>query len=61
MRRSLIAAVDIPAGHIIEESDLYAKRPGTGISPDKENLVIGKTAKDDIEADTLIQMENLLG
>lgn len=59
MRRSIIAAVDIPKGHLIKESDLNAKRPGTGIAPDKAELVIGKTAKVDIIADTLIALENL--
>lgn len=59
MRRSIIAAVDIPAGYVIRASDLYAKRPGTGISPDREELVIGKTAKTDILADTLITLDNL--
>lgn len=54
MRRSIIAAADIPKGHKITESDLYAKRPGTGISPDKMDELIGKEALRDIAADMLI-------
>lgn len=61
MRRSIIAVRDLPAGTVIKEQDLYAKRPGTGISPDKANLVIGKTALRDIEADTVIMPEDIDG
>ncbi len=59
MRRSVISAVDIPAGHIIEREDLYAKRPGTGISPDKMDSLIGKKAKRNIEADMPILEEDV--
>lgn len=59
MRRSIIASVNIPKGHSIGKSDLYAKRPGTGISPDKEKLVVGRIAKNDILADTIITLDNL--
>lgn len=58
MRRSIIAAVDIPCGKIIDKSDLYAKRPGTGISPDRMEELIGKTAVRDIMADTLINEDD---
>lgn len=54
MRRSIISVRDIKAGETIKATDLYAKRPGTGIGPDQENLIVGKKAKHDIEADVLI-------
>ena len=60
MRRSIIAASDIPAGKIIEERDLSAKRPGTGISPDRAAELIGKKAVRDIEADTLISFDDII-
>ncbi len=56
MRRSLVATRNISAGEIISERDLYAKRPGTGIAPDKINTLIGRTAINDIEADTVINI-----
>lgn len=59
MRRSIIAKRDLLKGAIITEEDLYAKRPGTGISPDQMEQVIGKMAKREIEADTLIMPEDL--
>lgn len=58
MRRSIIAAVSIPCGKIIDKADLYAKRPGTGISPDRMEELIGKTAVRDIMADTLINEDD---
>ena len=44
---------------IINEDALYAKRPGTGIAPDKIELVLGKKALNDIPADTVIMSENI--
>ena len=35
MRRSIIAARDMKAGTVIKLEDLDAKRPGTGIPPEK--------------------------
>lgn len=59
MRRSIVSTRDIKAGEIIKASDLYAKRPGTGIEPNKMELVIGRKAKTDIEMDTVIMPEQL--
>ena len=55
MRRSVVSTRNIMAGEIIARSDLYAKRPGTGISPVRMNDLVGKTAINDIEADTIIK------
>ncbi len=54
-RRSIVAACDIAAGTVVEENMLTFKRPGTGISPDRIEEVIGKTAKADIADDTILQ------
>lgn len=59
MRRSITAAADIPKGSTIRWNDLYAKRPGTGISPDRINELVGKTAVKDITADTLIMPDDI--
>lgn len=59
MRRSLVSTRDIKTGEIIQESDLYAKRPGTGIPPNRIELVLGKVATKDIEADTIILPEHI--
>lgn len=53
-RRSIIAKKRIPKGKIIEGSDLIIKRPGYGISPKFLNIVIGRSAKKDIDEDDII-------
>lgn len=58
MRRSIVSVNDIKKGDKIKFGDICAKRPGTGISPDKFDCVIGKVALRDIEADTLIMPED---
>lgn len=54
-RRSIVAAVDIPAGAKITREMLTFKRPGTGISPKNINSVLGKTALVDILEDSIIE------
>lgn len=54
MRRSIIASRDLKAGTIIKEGDLDAKRPGTGMAPERIKDLIGRTIIEDIEKDTLI-------
>ncbi|MGJ7045471.1 N-acetylneuraminate synthase family protein [Thermoanaerobacterium thermosulfurigenes] len=54
-RRSLVAACNIKKGDIITKEMLTFKRPGTGISPSEIENVIGKTAKQDISKDTILQ------
>lgn len=58
-RRSIVAAHDIKAGHVITESDLIAKRPAHGISPLHWDDVIGAKALCDISDDTLLQWHML--
>lgn len=42
MRKSLVAARRLPAGHVIKAEDLACKRPGTGLPPSWFDRVIGK-------------------
>jgi len=56
-RRSLIAASDIPAGTEITREMLTVKRPGYGIPPKQLELVVGRSAKVDIEFDDIITWE----
>ena len=53
-RRSLVAAKAIPEGKEISISDLIAKRPGTGISPKYQDMVIGRRARTNIGEDTIL-------
>jgi sialic acid synthase SpsE len=56
-RRSIVAKVNIPAGKIIEESDLTYKRPGSGISTTFWDKLIGMSVRVDVAEDEVIQWE----
>ncbi|OEF04567.1 N-acetylneuraminate synthase family protein [Vibrio genomosp. F10] len=53
-RRSLVLTRDLKAGQSITENDIMLKRPGTGISPEHIDVVIGRTAKQDLTEDTVL-------
>ncbi len=43
-RASVVADRDLPAGHVIKESDIWARRPGSGEIPGHAfDLVVGRT------------------
>ena len=54
MRRSIVSARDIPQGTRLTEADLTAKRPATGISPTQWDDIVGRKARGDISADTVL-------
>ena len=54
-RKSIVCVHDIKRGETITEDDIDIKRPGFGIMPKYRELLIGKKAVRDIEADTLLQ------
>lgn len=60
MRRSIVSAREMKKGEIIREEDLTAKRPGTGISPEQMNQLIGKRLLNDLEKDMVISWQNLI-
>lgn len=54
-RRSLVLTRDMKAGEEIAEKDIMAKRPGTGISPQFTEIVLGREIKEDLLEDTILQ------
>ncbi len=56
-RRSVIAAVDIPAGTELRAEMLTVKRPGYGVAPKHLGLLVGRVAKVDIPFDEIITWE----
>lgn len=56
-RRSLVLTRDMKAGEIITEFDIMPKRPGSGISPQYANIVLGRTIKSDQKEDTVLTWE----
>src|SRR4029079_6440986 len=53
-RRSVVAASDIPAGTLITTDMLTVKRPGHGVKPKYIELLVGRTARTDIEEDDVL-------
>ncbi len=60
-RRSIVAAIDIPSGKVLEEADVDFKRPGTGLPPTCLHLVLGKRTARPLQADELITPDVLAG
>lgn len=59
MRRSIVAAVDIPAGTKIESRMLTFKRPGTGMSPALIGEVMGRESAVSIPKNALLSPDQL--
>lgn len=57
--KSVVTVADIPAGSRIERSMLAAKKPGTGIPAARLDEIVGRTAKVDLAADTVVTEEAL--
>ncbi|AXX17275.1 MULTISPECIES: N-acetylneuraminate synthase [Leptospira] len=55
-RKSIVAACKISKGEIFTESNIVTKRPGDGLSPIYWDMIIGKQAKQDFQADELIEL-----
>lgn len=53
-RRSLVLRRDMKAGEVIKNGDLMPKRPGTGISPEYAEIVVGRKVVRDLEEDTIL-------
>ena len=53
-RRSLVLTHDMKAGDVIKKGDLMPKRPGTGISPQFEDIIIGRKIISDLPEDTIL-------
>lgn len=61
MRRSIITARALPAGAIIGKDDIGFKRPGTAISPDRVDEIVGRRLKVDKGEEEMIQWDDLEG
>jgi sialic acid synthase SpsE len=59
-RRSIVVAKNLPEGHILTNDDLTSKRPGTGISPDMMDNLIGRKLTRNVEEDVLLKWEDIL-
>lgn len=58
-RRSLVLTRDVNSGETIKASDLIAKRPGTGISPQFADIVVGRQIRCDCTEDTILTWDKI--
>lgn len=58
-RKSLVFRQALPKGHVLNSDDLVAKRPGTGISPDRLEVFIGLPLVCAVERDELLLMDHV--
>lgn len=59
-RRSIVAARDLPANHVLTMGDLAFKRPGGGLEPWQADLLLGKPLEFPIVADRAIMPDDVL-
>ena len=54
-RKSLVYRCDLSKGHILSAKDITAKRPGTGISPDQLQFILGRALAEAVKQDEMVQ------
>lgn len=59
LRRSVVSTRELEPNSIVVRQDLTLKRPGNGIPPEDLESILGKRVTKRIEADTLIQREDI--
>ena len=59
--RSIVANADLPAGTVITRDHVAIKKPGTGLSPDRLEDIIGRRLARPVTADQLLAVEDIEG
>ena len=59
--RSLVASTNLPAGTVIAREHVAIKKPGTGLSPDRLEEVIGRRLARAVAADQVLAAEDIEG
>lgn len=59
LAKSVVSAVDLPAGTTLTREMLTTKGPGNGISPAKLDALIGKKVLKEIAADVVLKYEDI--
>jgi N-acetylneuraminate synthase/sialic acid synthase len=57
MGKKLVAARDLPAGHVLTAADIAIKSPGDGLPPYHFDQIIGQTLNRDVRADQSLTLE----
>ena len=58
-RRSIVLEQDVPQGDVLTREALGFKRPGTGLSPDQIDAVVGRRARRQLARNELVRLEDL--
>ena len=58
-RRSIVNARDLKKGDIIDQTALAYRRPGSGLTPNQDQLLLGGVVTKDIPADTLLSLSDV--
>ena len=61
MAKKLVAAEDLPEGHVLEPHDIAVKSPGDGICPSDFDLLVGARLRCDVARDEGFSFEMLEG
>ncbi len=59
--RSIVAAVELPAGTVLARNHLAIKKPGTGLPPAQIDRVVGRRLARPVQADQLLVAEDIEG
>jgi len=59
MSKQLVAARDLPAGHVLTADDVAARSPGGGLTPDRLGEVLGRTLTAPLTLDEAIDPDDL--
>ncbi len=57
--KSVVAARDLPAGHLLRREDLALKKPGTGLPPARLSHCVGRTTTRPLAADEILSEDDL--
>ena len=60
MGKTLVAARDLPAGHLLTSADIAVKSPGGGLPPYELDRLLGRRLSQALRADDMIRFEHLL-
>lgn len=61
MGKKLVAARDLPVGHVLKKEDILIKSPGDGLPPYELDNIVGKTLAKSLKADDSVTFEVCAG
>ena len=60
LRRSIFFNADLPAGHLLKESDLEIKSPGTGLHPKFLEIALNQKLKKNVSKDHPLEWDDII-